>query len=61
MLAKVRGGATILKYTTFQIFPKNQFFSQIQNSPNYPGAGQENYGLFPQFVTFFVWIASLIF
>ena len=38
------------------------FFSQIQNSPHYPrgGGGQENYGLFPQFVTFHVWMAPLI-
>ena len=35
-------------------------FSQIQNSPHYPrGGGQENYGLFPQFVTFPFWIAPL--
>ena len=29
--------------------------------PNYPWAGHENYGLFPQFVIFLVWIASLRF
>ena len=35
--------------------------SQIQNSLHYPrgGGGQENYGLFPQFVTFPFWIAPL--
>ena len=32
---------------------ENQFFFQIQNSPNYPGGGQENYGLFPQIMVFF--------
>ena len=32
------------------------FFSQIQNSPHYPrgGGGKKNYGLFPQFVRFFL-------
>ena len=49
--------------STFQIFPnfgrgggghRKSNFSQIQNSPHYPrGGGQENYGLFPQFGTFF--------
>ena len=35
-------------------------FSQIQNSPHYPrGGGQENYVLFPQFVTFTFWIAPV--
>ena len=56
--------------STFQNFPisvvaggiENQIFFQIQNSPHYPrgGGGQENYGLFPQFVTFPFWIAPLI-
>ena len=53
--------------STFQIFPnfgrggghRKSTYSQIQNSPNYPSAVQENYGLFPQFVTFFVWKAPL--
>ena len=56
--------------TTFHIFPnfarggggghRKSNFSQIQNSPHYPrGGGQENYGLFPQFVTFHVWKAPL--
>ena len=31
---------------------RKSIFSQIQNSPNYPRGGQENYGLFPQFGTF---------
>ena len=35
---------------------ENQFFSQSQKSPNYPrgGGGQENYGLFPQIMVFFI-------
>ena len=55
--------------STFQIFPnfgqggghRKSNFSQIQNSPHYPKGGgcQENYGLFPQFVTFPFWIAPL--
>ena len=56
--------------STFQIFPnfgrgggghRKSNCSQIQNSPHYPGGGggQENYGLFPQFVTFHVWKAPL--
>ena len=54
--------------STFKIFPnfgrggghRKSNFSQIQNSPHYPGVGgQENYGLFPQFVTFYVWKAPL--
>ena len=51
--------------STFQIFPnfghQKSNFSQIQNSPHYPRGGQENYGLFPQFVTFHVWKAPLIY
>ena len=41
---------------------RKSIFSQIQKSPNYPRGrgGQENYGLFPQFVTFHVWKAPLI-
>ena len=40
---------------------RKSIFSQIQNSPNHPrgggGGGQENYGIFPQFVTFHIWMA----
>ena len=64
VLARVRGGAMISKSSTIQIFPnfgqggghRKSIFSRIQNSPNYPrgGGGQENYGLFPQFGTFFM-------
>ena len=69
VLARVRGGETISKQSTFQIFPnfgrgggghRKSNFSQIQNSPHYPrGGGQENYVLFPQFVTFTFWIAPV--
>ena len=66
-LARVRGGATCndIKIVYISIFSQIRskggggrqisMFSQIQNSPHYPrgGGGQENYGLFPQFVTFF--------
>ena len=48
--------------STFQIFHRKSNFSQIQNSPHYPRGGeggQENYGLFPQFVAFPFWIAPL--
>ena len=36
---------------------RKSIFSQIQKSPNYPrggGGGQENYGLFPQIMVFFI-------
>ena len=58
----------ISKMSTFQFFPnlgleggghQISIFSQIQISPHYPGGGQENYELFPQFVTFSVWKAPL--
>ena len=40
--------------------PPYGLFPQIQNSPHYPrGGGQENYRLFPQFVTFFLWMLPL--
>ena len=49
--------------STFQIFPnfgrgggviENQFFPKFKKVQNIlGGGGQENYGLFPQFVTFF--------
>ena len=48
VLARVRGGATMSKYSTFQIFPnfgrgggghRKSIFSQIQKSPNYPRVG----------------------
>ena len=48
----------------FKFFPisveggghRKSIFSQIQKSPNYPrgGGGQENYGLFPQIMVFFI-------
>ena len=49
----------------FKFFPNSVYgghrksiFSQIQKSPNYPrgggGWGQENYGLFPQIMVFFI-------
>ena len=64
------GGSKNSKFSQFQIFPKlgtrggHQIsnFSQIQKSPNHPGGGgggQETYGLFPLFVTFFNLEASL--
>ena len=56
VLARVRGGGTISKMSTCQIFhnfgqggeghQKSVFSPQIQVSPNYPGGGQENYELF---------------
>ena len=40
----------------FQIFPK---FKKVQNFLGEGGGGQENCGLFPLFVTFLNWNASL--
>ena len=67
------GGSQNSKFSQFQICPKlgprrggHQIskFSQIQKSPKHPGGGggwgQENYGLFPLFGTFFNLEASLI-
>ena len=55
--------------STFQIFPnfgqgggviENQFFPKFKIVQIIlGGGGQENFGLFPQFVTFFVWKAPL--
>ena len=66
-MARVRAGATI---STFQFFPnfgrqggdhgKSIFFKFKKDQVFLGGRGQENYGLFPQFVTFFVLIAHLI-
>ena len=59
------GGVRNLKFFQFKFFPKLgpiSNFSLIQNSPNHPrggGGGQENYGLFPLFVTFSNLDASL--
>ena len=41
---------------------RKSIFSQIQKSPNYPrgGGGQENYGLFPQIMVFFILNRPLI-
>ena len=47
-----RGGGGIEN----QIFPKFKIVKIILG-----GGGQENYGLFPQFATFFVWKAPLMF
>ena len=54
----------------FKFFPisveggghRKSIFSQIQKSPNYPrgGGGQENYGLFPQIMVFFILNRPLI-
>ena len=66
----LRGGSQNSKISQFQTFPKlgmrggsHQIsnFSQIQKSPKHPGGGgdQENWGLFPLFVTFFNSEASL--
>ena len=55
--------------STFQIFPnfgrgggviENQIFSKFKIVLIIRGGGgQENYGLFPQFVTFLFWITPL--
>ena len=64
-------GVPKIQSSQFQIFPKLgkgrgghriSKFSQIQKSPKLPrggGGGQEQCGLFPLFVTFFNWNASL--
>ena len=58
VLARVRKGAESLHFKFFPISVeghRKSIFSQIQKSPNYPkGGGQENYGLFPQIMVFFI-------
>ena len=67
VLARVKGGATVIKTSTFQIFPNFgrgggssnlNFFPNSKQSTLSQG-GQENYGLFPNFGTFLIMRAPL--
>ena len=67
VLARVRGGIKIVYISNFSQFRlrggviENQFFPKFKKIQNLlGGGGQENYGLFPQFGTFFFWMAPLI-
>ena len=68
VLARVRGGQQFKKVYILNISQLRSEGGGVNQFPTFPsfkivhrilGGGQENYGLFPQFVTFFVWKAPL--